>query len=158
MMIVIWIAFIIAFAALVRTLFILAGWYKDPILRSFEAYQPEEMIFCPLLDFLFAIGACFLLGAIVLLNLAHLTVIILLFVLPLISLYPNLLQWAYDHPLIFFSLPLWYRELRARTNREERRKIAFMWLHLPRRLRLHYSIHQYAFAQWIDLVLMSIVR
>lgn len=157
-MFVISIAFVIAFIVLLRNIFILIGWYKDPILQSFEAYQPEEMIFCPLLDFLFAVGACFLLGMIILLNLAHLTVIVLLFVLPLVSLYPNILQWAYDHPFIFFSLPLWYKELRERTNREERRKIAFMWLHLPRRLRLHYSIHPSAFSQWVDLVLMSIVR
>ena len=36
------------------------------------------------------------------------------------------------HPQIFLAFPRWYAELRERTTREERRRIAYMWLCLPR--------------------------
>jgi hypothetical protein len=59
-------------------------------------------------------------------------------------------------PGLFSALPRWYAELCDRTTRDERRRIAYMWLKLPRRTRLYYEWHTEAFMHWIDLVIVSI--
>ncbi len=56
------------------------------------------------------------------------------------------------------ALPFWYNELRERTTREERRRLAYMWLRLPLRTRLLYNTHDRAFFVWADLVIMATLR
>jgi hypothetical protein len=59
---------------------------------------------------------------------------------------------------MFLKLPRWYHELRDRTSRYERRRIAYMWLHLPLRLRITYNSSDRAFSQWADFVIMGTIR
>lgn len=64
---------------------------------------------------------------------------------------------AKRHPEIFCPLPLWYAHLRANTTREERRRIAFLWLRLPLRTRLRYNFSHHHFWLWVDLVVLGTV-
>ena len=67
-------------------------------------------------------------------------------------------EFAREHPDIFLHYPRWYHQLRARTSRYERRRLSYMWLWLPRRLRLIYNGSDRAFNQWADLVIMASMR
>ena len=51
--------------------------------------------------------------------------------------------------------PGWYADLYPRTTLIERRRIAYMWLRLPRALRHHYNQHDDAFLRWADLVIVG---
>ncbi len=62
-----------------------------------------------------------------------------------------------QYPDIFLSLPHWYVELRERTTREERRRIAYMWLCLPRSTRLHYNGSDRNFQIWADQVILATI-
>ncbi len=64
---------------------------------------------------------------------------------------------ASRYPHIMCPLPRWYADLRAETTREERRRIAYMWLRLPLRNRLRYNISNTHFRLWCDLVILGTV-
>ena len=51
--------------------------------------------------------------------------------------------------------PRWIHELREYTTRDERRRIAYNWLRLPLRTRLHYNSDDRAFMLWADLLVLS---
>jgi hypothetical protein len=46
-------------------------------------------------------------------------------------------------------------ELVGRTTRAERRRLAYMWLRLPAKLRLIYNSNDRAFMEWADMVILS---
>jgi hypothetical protein len=54
-------------------------------------------------------------------------------------------------------LPLWYARLQENTSRNERRRLAYMWLRLPLRTRLLYNASDHAFFLWADLVIAATV-
>ncbi|RMF78595.1 MAG: hypothetical protein D6737_14255 [Chloroflexi bacterium] len=143
----------------VRTGLIIMGFYKEPILRGFERYGAEEPLFFPLPTLLFATGTLFISSGMLLFPLINWPGgIAWLFGLPLIWLgyfMRERRQLVLDYPQIFLSYPRWYYELFERTDRYERRYIAYMWLWLPRKLRLIYNGNTRAFFQWVDLVVMS---
>jgi hypothetical protein len=56
---------------------------------------------------------------------------------------------------LFLNHPRWLFELGERTSRLERRRIAYMWLRLPLRLRLIYNSNDRAFLEWADMVILS---
>lgn len=55
------------------------------------------------------------------------------------------------------ALPAWLNEMSAFTTREERRRIAFLWMRLPKQAQLHYSVSAYHFHLWCDLVILGTV-
>lgn len=143
---------------LLRSVLIVIGVHKDPILRSFEKYG-EESRYSPFIVMLIW-GYIFI---------AYHLVIFLpspgLFLITLVlsALFINAM---FINPSSFISrlrpyfdrFPRWYVELSHRTNREERRRIAYLWLRLPIRTRVLYNTHDFYFLKWADLVLLSIAR
>ncbi len=146
---------------LLRSFFILAGLWKGPILRSFEKYGDPENIYLPLLH-TFIWFMLFIVSLLAVLfgdenATASMFSFLVLFSLILWNIYPRLKTFADNHPHIFMALPRWYVELRMRTSRDERRRLAYMWLRLPLSMQLHLSTNDHAFFHWADLVLISAV-
>jgi hypothetical protein len=152
---------IVSIAFLFRIGLILIGALKGPILRSFEKYGEQEVVYYPLPSILFWSGV-FLVSASVILrdavgvSLQFVLVAMLIFTAAYAA-YVNS-SIAQHYPRIFMIFPRWYYDLRDRTSRYERRRLAYMWLWLPRRLRLIYNGSDRAFNQWADLVIMSSMR
>jgi hypothetical protein len=65
---------------------------------------------------------------------------------------------AEKYHFMFLPYPRWYHELRERTTRYERRRIGFMWLHLPARARLSYNSSDRWFFIWADFIIMGTIR
>ncbi len=153
------IPFLISLVFLIRTVLIITGLIKGPVLRTFEKYGDEEIIYHPTPSLLMWTGVLLLTISPVMS--AALTT-------TLFSLaWPGLLmiggayflhnhpEVARQYPDIFMIYPRWYHELRSRTSRYERRRIAYKWLWLPARLRLAYNGNDRAFSQWADLIIMA---
>lgn len=153
-------AFFVSIFFLVRSLLICIGLLKDPILEACERYGPVEFRYLPLLPVLVWTGMLLItLGA----WLSAVLRIILplhvpgLLVLLLAALgyryYEILADWHYR----WLKYPRWFHDLRERTTRYERRRIAYAWHRLPWRLRLAYNSNSEAFQIWADFVIMSTV-
>ncbi|MCC6801695.1 MAG: hypothetical protein IT319_02330 [Anaerolineae bacterium] len=139
---------------------IAAGLYKDPVLRQFERYAEFDDSFHLLPLFLLGMGLFALFGGV-------------LFAAAVAPRYPSVvlgvifLVLAYfareqrarmnAYPEVFMAFPRWYADLRQRTTREERRRIAYMWLCLPRSMRLHLNGSDRHFMVWADLVILATV-
>ncbi|MDQ7026174.1 MAG: hypothetical protein Q9P44_11530 [Anaerolineae bacterium] len=140
-----------------RSFLIVLGTYKDPVLASFEHYG-EEKVSSPIFT-LIVWATLFLYFALFLYYRAG-----ILFILGLVtgtmlaSMRDRLDDWRSKYHAIFRMFPRWYFELVQRTDREERRRIAYLWLRLPLQTRLLYNAHSEYFHQWVDLVLLSITR
>lgn len=140
-----------------RLALILTGVLKDPVLRVSRRYSIGDDLYYPLPWLLLWFGV-FLFSGGLLLTIARVP-----FPVYLLGILLILLSYAvYDRPklatnfpTILLSHPRWYAELRTRTTREERRRIAYMWLWLPHGLRLYYNSHDPAFDQWADLIILS---
>jgi hypothetical protein len=78
--------------------------------------------------------------------------------LPLIAIRETFLEMLYKHHEIFRIFPLWYYRLVQNTDREERRRLAYMWLRLPTKTRMTYNTHTVLFDQWVEQVLVTISR
>ncbi len=145
-------------AYLIRAGLILGGLLKSPVLRGFERYSAFNDTYYPLPGLLTGMGLFVLCLGILLRRLSgttfptHLPGLVIL-LLAIIAY--RAFGLASRFPGLFLALPRWYAELRERTTREERRRIAFMWLTLPRQTRLHYEWHTRAFTHWVDLVIVS---
>lgn len=152
---------IVCIAFLTREGLILSGLLKDPILRTFEKYGDTEHVYNPLPSILLWTG-------LMLISLAPLTVQVLPSMVTLIApgmALVTLALWTYrsprlalDYPHLLLRFPHWYADLRERTSRYERRRIAYLWLALPWRLRLLYNGSDHAFSLWADLVIMATMR
>jgi hypothetical protein len=141
-----------------RITLILAGFWKDPILRGFEHYGDDERLYNPLPGLLLWSGVL-LLGAGIWAD-------------PLVENIPTwlpgllLINFAYSahryralwerFPFLL-ALPRWSAQLREYTDREERRRIAYNWLDLSWRTRLLFNGSDRAFLQWADLIVMATV-
>lgn len=143
---------------LMREALVLAGWLKGPILRLFEKYGDEEPFYYPLPGMLIALSVFVLaLGVWV-------APFVRAFYLPagpaLLIFLLGVVAWdrreaARSYPQIFMAWPRWIHELREYTTRDERRRIAYNWLRLPLRTRLHYNSDDRAFMLWADLLVLS---
>jgi hypothetical protein len=151
----------VSVALLAREVLILGGLLKDPILRGFEKYGDLESVYYPLpalllwsglLLFSLAPIAAPALGSTVPLALPGL---LLLAAAVWSRLHPEL---ARQHPGLLMRYPRWYADLRERTTRYERRRLAYLWLTLPWRLRLRYNGSDSAFNHWADFVIMATMR
>jgi hypothetical protein len=151
---------LVSLAFLMRTALIMTGILKGPILHTFEKYGDMETVYYPLPSLLFwggifVITCGFWLAA----PLRSWAVLVMPGILLIAGAYyaythPELAQ---QHPQIFMSYPSWYFELRERTTRYERRRIAYMWLGLPYRMRMAFNGNDHAFNQWADLVIIATI-
>jgi hypothetical protein len=143
---------------ILNALLIILGRIKTPVLQSFERYGEAEIIYHPLLQLLIwtglLIGGARIYAGIVYDNLYALfdAPLVMGLVFALWRRYADQLRPRFDRHLI---LPQWYRELLQRTSRYERRRIAYMWLHLPQNTRAALDTDTTAFLHWADLVIMG---
>jgi hypothetical protein len=155
------IALVISAAFLTRLLLITVGWYKDPVLRRFERYVIHDDSFDP-------IPGLLMWSALVVWSIVALFANQPPYVYPVCLPGLLLLGLAYlafefsgsaaaSNGRLFPELPRWYSDLRERTTREERRRIAYMWLRLPRKTRLTYNSHDRAFLLWADFVILGTI-
>jgi hypothetical protein len=153
-------AFFVCIFFLLRSLLIFIGLLKDPILEMCEKYGPDELPYVPLLPLIVWMSLTTLMFGAWLWSLLR---------VPSPFLVPGLLllllsSFAYRYYEIaaewherFLKFPRWYYDLRARTTRYERRRIAYAWSRLPWLLRLTYNSNSQAFQIWADFVIMSTV-
>ncbi len=153
--------FMVTLFGLGRSMLILLGLYKEPILHSFEQYGPRERLPMPLMTLLIWAGAfivTFGVWTAATFGLAFpLTGLGAFFVVVGVAghyYYDTVQPWYYR----VIPYPHWHHNLLARTDRYERRRIAYMWLHLPFRLRLTYGSSDAAFTTWVDFVIMGMTR
>jgi hypothetical protein len=149
------------FVFIVRSTLILVGFLKEPILRTFSEYGPREKMYMPGQPLLVWGGALCCCGGLWAtpyegLSATLLCVGILMGLIAAIG-YTYAEQAEKIH-LKLLRYPLWYHELRERTTRYERRRIAFMWLYLPWRARLSYNSSDRMFMVWADFVIMGTIR
>ncbi|HLU08337.1 MAG TPA: hypothetical protein VK003_01615 [Oceanobacillus sp.] len=141
-----------------RLVLILGGVYKDPVLRVSERYAVEDDLYYVLPGILLWMGVMLFSGGLILMLLTGMRFPVYLLGVALMVLayvaeeHPEI---AKEYPRLLLSYPRWYAELRQNTTREERRRIAYMWLWLPARMRLYYNSHDRAFHQWADLIIIS---
>ncbi|MFP4321278.1 MAG: hypothetical protein ACLFTK_02385 [Anaerolineales bacterium] len=145
----------------VRSLLIVIGVWKDPVLRAFEKYGDDETFFHPLPHMLGWTGALSIVANYWLDALSQ--SLLPLFFLGLVLLGLAYAAWRQPglfggHPGLMFNQPRWLADLIERTTRLERRRLAYMWLHLPPRLRLTYNGNDRAFREWADFVILSTLR
>ncbi len=140
---------------LARMVLIVLGLLKGPVLRAFEKYGAQEEPYNALPALLLWLGCTGLsLGMWV-------QAVVPRALLPLESMGVILILAAYltrqmpSFSSQFFPYPRWYVELRDRTARSERRRIAYMWLHLSWRARIYYNSSDRAFLQWADFIILS---
>ncbi len=143
---------------LMRMALIVSGVLKQPVLKRFERYSLFDDTYYPLPGFCFALGTLILCAALILRQMTDSTFPAHIPGLIVIGLGFAALRGfglAKRFPHVFLAYPHWYADLRERTTRDERRRLAYMWLALPRRTRLFYSVHTWAFVVWADLVIVS---
>ena len=144
--------FILVFA--IRAFLIVLGVLKDPVLASFEQYG-YEAVYSPILSMILWGGAVMVYTLLLLAPSSSFYILVLAVACLLMALYPQVREFVYRKPERFRSYPRWYAALVQRTSREERRRLAYLWLSLPMRTRLLYSVNDHYFDQWVDLVLMT---
>ena len=151
---------LLAFFALMMTLrafLIVMGTYKDPVLASFENYG-EEKVFSPIFSLTVWVIIFVYLALFLYVQAGPLFALGLLIGAFIASMRERMEEWRYKYDSMFRVFPRWYFELVQRTDREERRRIAYLWLRLPLATRLLYNARNEYFHHWVDLVLMSITR
>ena len=138
---------------------IVSGLYKDPLLARFRAYGKEQYPYplCRLLD---VFSAWCLMMARMLDALTTYTrrtngsSAALFLIVGLVALGTSVT--ARHKPALREALPRWYFTLLRTANRHERRRIAFAWLRLPRRMRWRLNGDQKAFGTWADTVRLTV--
>ena len=156
-------AFILLTASIVYMLLlmlIVVGFYKDPVLHHFERYAELDDSFNLVPAALLGFGLIAIFGGVLFTSAvapAYPPVLLGALLIFLAWITNGHREWMNTYPSIFLSYPRWYVELRERTTREERRRIAYMWLCLPRRMRLHLNGSDYLFLIWADQVILATV-
>jgi hypothetical protein len=157
-MILIGIVNLISLLAFTRYLMIVAGFFKGPVLSHFLKYGDDEDLPNLLTPLLGWGGLSLITGHLLALHYLYLN--LPLFLLGLLCLALAYLTFAYPRWFgqsrgLVLGHPRWLAELMGRSSRLERRRLAYMWLHLPPRLRWAYSSHDQAFWEWADLVILA---
>jgi hypothetical protein len=143
-----------------RTILVILGRLKSPLLHTFEPYTDTPPMYNSLRNIaiwltilLFGIVSC----------LADFMRVPFMLVIPIVL--AAIIAFAaeanaaaiYERVPCLMPLPGWYRELMARTTKLERRHLAYRWLALPSRARAHYNYNDKAFRLWADLVIASCI-
>lgn len=156
-MIILVIPTVATFIMTIRAFLIVVGIYKDPVLASFEDYGTER-IFSPTFS-LFAWGcafAYFMLYWFISAGAALSVGLVIGF--PLAAFRDTFVRMLYEHQRSFRIFPTWYYQLVENTDREERRRLAYLWLRLPARTRMIYNTHTSIFRLWVEQTLVTIAR
>lgn len=141
-----------------RSVLIVIGVHKDPILRSFEKYG-EESRYSPFIVMIIWASLFIAYHMVIFLPSPGLFFMVLVVSAVLVNaMFINPSSFFARLRPLFDRFPRWYVELSRRTTREERRRIAYLWLRLPIRTRVLYNTHDFYFFKWADLVLLSIAR
>ncbi|MCA0453559.1 MAG: hypothetical protein LCI00_06265 [Chloroflexi bacterium] len=146
---------------LIRVTLIIIGTYKEPIIKTFSEYGPDEKLYMPAQSLFLWTGILCFCGGLWATGYSSLS-----FTLSTVGVFLIFLVGAsYTYPQIskkinlkLMRFPRWYHELRERTTRYERRRIGYMWLHLPLRARLTYNSSDSLFLLWADFVIMGTIR
>lgn len=141
---------------IIRDVLVVAGIYKDPVLRQFEIYGTET-VYSPLMTLIFSCSFLFMALLIFLAGNTPMILGAILVSVLLYLLYQRRIELIEKFPHIFLYYPTWRYRLLWRTSREERRRIAYLWLFLPLRTRMLYNTHDTFFNQWTDMVLLTMV-
>lgn len=151
---------LVSIGLIIRLVMIAAGFYKEPVLHGFERYAQMDDSYHLLPPLLLAVGLLVLFGGMLFASTVanRFSPIVFALLIFLLAYYAHDKRGTMaQHPNIFLSFPRWYVELRSRTTREERRRIAYMWLSLPKTLRLHYNGSDHHFLLWCDLVILGTI-
>jgi hypothetical protein len=151
------VATLILLGLMIRSWLIVLGLYKDPIFNVFERYG-EERLYVPLVSLILWTGAFSLFVLVTFFGVQMLAIPLFFAALPAAYLYPYFRRFVRRHHDWFMRYPRWYQRLQHMTEREERRRLAYMWLRLPAGTRLIYNASDQYFEQWRDLVLLTISR
>ncbi|MCQ3932436.1 MAG: hypothetical protein DPW16_18460 [Chloroflexi bacterium] len=149
--------FVLSGIFLSRSILITLGLLKGPVLRAFERYGDEEGDYNSLLYLLFWMGMFSVMSGLWLARLSRNVFFPMEFIGVVLLIGSS---FAYRKPHIverIFHYPVWYYELKERTSRSERRRIAYMWLHISRKGKLIYNSSDFAFNQWADLIIVSTI-
>lgn len=139
-----------------RSVLIMSGLYKAPILRSLEPYGSDRH-YSPLFGLVLWSFALVLMLVWLLLGFQVLLALFFLLIIPVGLAFQYLESWIERYPRLFLTFPGWYWNLIVSTSRDEQRRLAYMWLRLPLRTQWMYNTHDVLFFQWTDLVLLSMV-
>lgn len=141
--------------ALLRVLLIVLGRYKDPVMASFQVYGDESR-YSPLLSLIFWVYA-FIAYHLILWRSADFVAYVLVFLGFFLAYFTWVNRdWVPTYRAQLGMMPRWYARLLDRTSRDERRRIGYLWLRLPLRTRLLYSVNDTLFDHWVDLVLLTL--
>jgi hypothetical protein len=151
-----YVACLVVMLCLLRSVLIVLGIYKNPVLRCFEEYGTEKL-YSPMLGLSFWLFVSFILLLFAILDTDVVIVFSVAVFIPTLWFYQRLDEFVMRYRWILTVYPSWYYRLLNTTSREEQQRIAYMWLRLPLKTRLLYNMHDVLFLQWADLVLMSIV-
>lgn len=143
------------FIMTLRSLLIVLGVYKTPVLRRFEDYG-NESYYSPMLGLLAWSMGLFIFFMLLFVYSGSVFAMAFFMMSPMILLYYKSEDLVRDFPEIFLKSPVWYLQLTHMCSRDDRRRLAYMWLRLPLRTRLLYSTNNYQFMKWVDLVVVSI--
>lgn len=154
-----WVIYLVTIATLIMTLrafLMVLGAYKDPILSTFEAYGPDEPVFSPFYSLVAWALITLYIVMFLYFNMGLIFGIGLFVLIPIVAFRFEMERLLKRYQSIFCSFPRWYLELIQSTDREERRRIAFLWLRLPLRTRMLYNTNSHYFHLWVDQVLLTI--
>lgn len=146
---------------LVRSTLILLGYLKEPIIKTFSEYGPREKMYMVgqgVLAWSGVLSFCAGLWAAPYPNLSVTLTMLGIVMLLTVAVGYTYVEQAEKIHLKILKYPAWYHELRERTTRYERRRIGYMWLHLPLRARLAYNSSDTMFMVWADFVIMGTIR
>lgn len=146
---------VILLVILLRAFLVVLGIHKTPVLHHFERYG-EEGHYSPMLDFILWAAINALYSLIFFLEMDHFLLLFIISLPVLVWLYRQVDEWVKRYPEFFARYPRWYYRMLVDASREERRRIAYLWLRLPVRTRLLYSARDEFFHQWVELVLLSL--
>jgi hypothetical protein len=139
-----------------RSVLIVSGVYKAPLLRSLEPYGTDHH-YSPMVGL--ALWSLVLVSMMIwlLIGFQVLLALFLFLSIPFGLAYQYVEGWVDRYPHLFLMFPTWYWNLIVSTSRDEQRRLAYMWLRLPLRTQWMYNTHDVLFFQWTDLVLLSMV-
>jgi hypothetical protein len=153
--------FVVPVVYIIRSILIVVGLLKGPILRLYERYGDDEPIYYPLPGILLSLASVWV-GIVLLVptssavaRMSAVPPILLLICAYFAQFYPPSMRYYIER---FSISPRWLLHLREYTTRIERRRIAYMWLNLSPRTRLLFNSSDQAFLQWADFVVLASVN
>lgn len=149
--------FVVSGIFLSRSVLVTLGLIKGPVLHAFEKYGDDEGDYNTLFYLLFWMGMFALTSGFWLTRVSR-NVFFPMGTIGVVLLIGSVIAYRKAHLVEkYFHYPVWYYELKERTSRSERRRIAYMWLHVSRKGKLIYNSSDFAFNQWADLIIVSTI-